>query len=647
MNDPGGRNTEWDDDIPSIDYRIRGFFNGKSPSEMRELLDDFLKETEICNDDGIFNKAIYLAQHPKAFENEDRPPEPNLKLSRRQQDALRLDAEPLKGLAARRQRRMPRLARPNIVYWRNLPTAVWHIVLICTLGAIIQGMDQAAVNGAQLLYLATFGMQISPTSNSSNADSSSAQGLTPAPVKAGLINAAPYLCCVVSCWFTPFLNYRFGRRGTILLCALFSTFFAFAQAYARTWQELFAFRLLMGCGIGPKSATIPIYAAESAPANIRGSLVTSWQAFTACGIAMGCIVSLIFRPNLKWFEMNCVDPIESIGHLPSEWKCTWNWRVILASPMVFPIVVVLLIYFCKESPRWTVAKAHRLRRERQTKRARHYYQKAFRDLDALSRDRLLAARDMFSHYYVLDQEFTVAQHLRDNPSKTWLGNKLAQLFGKSRNRRSITASLICMFAQQFWYAFRYLLLSLGTNLSSGVNVLIYYSNYVLEKGLSTSSTSSDYRKLLETNEQALLYTMGFGLLNFLMALPAFLLIDVLGRRSLLLSTFPFLALGHTIAAISFGLDDPQKRIPLFLVGFYLFGFFYSPGQGPVPFVYASESMALYIRDEGMGFVTSVNWLLNWLVAFTAPIFFYHDFNLGGTFAWYAAWCVILWFLILM
>lgn len=33
----------------------------------------------------------------------------------------------------------------------------------------------------------------------------------------------------------------------------------------------------MGLGIGAKSATVPIYAAESTPPEIRGALVMQWQ----------------------------------------------------------------------------------------------------------------------------------------------------------------------------------------------------------------------------------------------------------------------------------------------------------------------------------------------------------------------------------
>ena len=139
--------------------------------------------------------------------------------------------------------------------------------------------------------------------------------------------------------------------------------------------------------------------------------------------------------------------------------------------------------------------------------------------------------------------------------------------------------------------------------------------------------------------------MGFGITNFVFALPAFLLIDVVGRRTLLLSTFPFLAISHMIMALA-SLGSDKMRPSVFLAGYYIFAIFYSPGEGPVPFVYASESMPLSIRDEGMGIVTSVNWLFNWLVAFTAPFLFKH-LGRGGTFGLYAGLCVCLWVLILL
>ncbi len=70
-----------------------------------------------------------------------------------------------------------------------------------------------------------------------------------------------------------------------------------------------AFRFLLGIGFGPKSATIPIYASECAPANIRGALVMFWQIFTAFGIILGYISGAIFRGVLDGTNnKHCVQP---------------------------------------------------------------------------------------------------------------------------------------------------------------------------------------------------------------------------------------------------------------------------------------------------------------------------------------------------
>ncbi|KAL8824380.1 MAG: hypothetical protein Q9191_005092 [Dirinaria sp. TL-2023a] len=81
-----------------------------------------------------------------------------------------------------------------------------------------------------------------------------------------------------------------------------------------------------------------------------------------------------------------------------------------------------------------------------------------------------------------------------------------------------------------------------------------------------------------------------------------------------------------------------------LAGMYLFTIFYSPGQGPVPFVYAAESMPLYVRDLGMSMATATLWLFNFLLAVTFPSF-EDTFGKAGAFGYYSAWCVVGWFLI--
>lgn len=143
-------------------------------------------------------------------------------------------------------------------------------------------------------------------------------------------------------------------------------------------------------------------------------------------------------------------PLNSSAALLQQ-SCSLNWRLMLASPFIPALFLFLYIYGCHESPRWLVAKAHRLRDSHRPDTARVYYQKAYKALEELSRHRLLAARDMLSHYYLLDEEANDLADRQDaHPRRLWLTHQFSELFGRRRNRRAILASSINMFAQQFW-----------------------------------------------------------------------------------------------------------------------------------------------------------------------------------------------------
>jgi MFS family permease len=79
------------------------------------------------------------------------------------------------------------------------------------------------------------------------------------------------------------MNHWLGRRGEIFVTALCLTATPIGSGFARTWQELFAARFVMGIGIGAKNATVPIYSAEMAPHRIRGALVMFWQLWVVAG----------------------------------------------------------------------------------------------------------------------------------------------------------------------------------------------------------------------------------------------------------------------------------------------------------------------------------------------------------------------------
>lgn len=167
----------------------------------------------------------------------------------------------------------------------------------------------------------------------------------------------------------------------------------------------------------------------------------------------------------------------------------------------------------------------------------------------------------------------------------------------------------------------------------GVNVVAYYSTQIfLDAGFP------------EVN--ALAASLGFGVINWLFALPAFYTIDTFGRRNLLLTTFPLMAICMFFTGWSFWIpEDSKAHVACIALGIYLFGIVYSPGEGPVPFTYSAEAYPLYIRPIGMSLATATLWFFNFVLSITWPAML-NAFQPQGAFSWYGAWNIIGFFTVL-
>ncbi|KAH8435109.1 sugar porter family MFS transporter [Aspergillus melleus] len=447
------------------------------------------------------------------------------------------------------------------------PWQLYFMASMCSLAAAVQGMDETVNNGAQAIYLTELGIK-------SDRFSEQMQNYL-----TGLVVGAPYLACaILGCWLTEPMNRYLARRGTIFVSCFIAAVASIWEGVANSWVNLFIARFVLGLGIGSKSSTVPVYAAECSPAPIRGALVMMWQMWTAFGIMLGNIMGVAFMG------------------LPND----LSWRLMLGSTVVLPIFVCAQVYLCPESPRWLIEhnKIH----------------KAFDAFRTLRPSELQAARDLYYAYVGVELERKV------NKGKNFF-TMFLELFTVPRNRRATLASWIVMFLQQF----------------CGVNVIAYYS--------TTIFTDSGY-----TIQQALLASMGTGILNWVFALPAFFTIDTWGRRNLLLFTFPFLAICLFWAGFSFWIEEDiahsKKRVAMVTTGMYLFEVFYSPGEGPVPFTYSAEAFPLHVREVGMSWATATTWCFNFILSFSwEPL--KAAFKPQGAFAWYAAWCLIGWVLVLL
>ena len=322
----------------------------------------------------------------------------------------------------------------------------------------------------------------------------------------------------------------------------------------------------MGIGMGVKASTVPIYAAENSPAAIRGALVMSWQMWTAFGIMLGTAF------NLAVFDHE------------------WNWRFMLAAPCLPAVPLMVLIYFCPESPRWYMKK--------------NRYPEAWASMLKLRHSELQVARDIF----YISAQLEIEQRII---GKTNYAQRFVQLFTIPRVRRANLAAFTVMIAQQM----------------CGINIIAFYSTTVFSE-----AGFSDFL--------AMVGSFGFGMVNWLFAFPAFWTIDTFGRRSLLLFTFPqmfwtLLAAGLcTLIPYVEGGSSQQVRAGLICLFVYLFGAFYSPGEGPVPFTYSAEVFPLSHREVGMSFAVATCFF--WAAVLTGTFPFLLDRTAAiGAFGMYA------------
>ena len=93
---------------------------------------------------------------------------------------------------------------------------------------------------------------------------------------------------------------------------------------------MFIARFFLGFGIGPKSATTPIFAAECSPPKLRGALVMQWQMWTAFGIMVGYAADLAFYG------------------VPDRGIVGLNWRLMMGSAMLPAVIVCCIVYFTPE-----------------------------------------------------------------------------------------------------------------------------------------------------------------------------------------------------------------------------------------------------------------------------------------------------------
>lgn len=71
-------------------------------------------------------------------------------------------------------------------------------------------------------------------------------------------------------------------------CILFIIGVIIQITSTHVWQQFAVGRLVSGLAVGALSAAVPMYQAETAPSQIRGTLTATYQLFITFGILVAC-----------------------------------------------------------------------------------------------------------------------------------------------------------------------------------------------------------------------------------------------------------------------------------------------------------------------------------------------------------------------
>lgn len=139
----------------------------------------------------------------------------------------------------------------------------------------------------------------------------------------------------------------------------------------------------------------------------------------------------------------------------------------------------------------------------------------------------------------------------------------------------------------------------------GINSVCYYLPMILE---SAGWIGRD--ALFMTGVNGIIYTLA--------TVPTWYLVDLWGRRNILMSGA--FGCGAALAACGYFLYLDQDYTPKAVVGsIIVFNAWFGYSWGPIPWLYPPEIMPLAFRAKGASLATATNWSFNWLVGELTPI----------------------------
>ncbi|MEY2705140.1 MAG: hypothetical protein RL407_1202 [Bacteroidota bacterium] len=257
-----------------------------------------------------------------------------------------------------------------------------------------------------------------------------------------------------------------------------------------------------------------------------------------------------------------------------------DWRWMLGAEALPALLYTVLIFLIPESPRWLISK--------------------FKDLKG--------ARAILSRTDPEGVEETLRLAVEETHVAT---SKSGRGFSTLFKPQFISCTLLAIAIAFF-------------NQVSGINAIIYFAPRIFEMaGIST--------------ENALISTIGIGLVNLVATFFGLYLIDRIGRKKLMyLGSFGYI-ISLTLMAYNFlGPGIPSFWLPIFIFGFICS---HAVGQGSVIWVFIAEMFPNELRAYGQSLGSFTHWIMAAVIANVFP-FFANQFGPGYIFAFFCLMMVV-------
>jgi len=146
----------------------------------------------------------------------------------------------------------------------------------------------------------------------------------------GIVTSSLAVGAIAGAALTGTLPDKIGRKPTLRLAALIYLFSTLLVGFSITPYDLIFYRIMMGVAVGMTSIVAPMYLAEIAPSEKRGVMVTSYQMAIVIGIMMSYLIDYFLT------------------------GVPLNWRIMLGMAALPSAILLLILAFLPESPRWLI-----------------------------------------------------------------------------------------------------------------------------------------------------------------------------------------------------------------------------------------------------------------------------------------------------